>query len=106
MNVSISTAVERAFSWMGQLLFKRFGVRDWFVLGFCAFLASLASGGGGQFNSTPSEDTSTSANGGQENGAASALSQLGEWLSENIELALIIGASTMLLGLALWTALI
>jgi hypothetical protein len=43
--ISVTAPIERAISRMKQVLFNPFDVQKWFVMGFCAFLASLVDGG-------------------------------------------------------------
>jgi hypothetical protein len=44
--ISVSAAIERSIQWTKWILFEDFEWGKWFVLGFCAFLADLSSGGG------------------------------------------------------------
>jgi len=45
--ISVTAPIDRALTWTKQILFNPFDFEKWFVLGFCAFLAGLAEGGGG-----------------------------------------------------------
>jgi hypothetical protein len=45
--ISVTIPITRAFLWMKQVLFNPFDFEKWCLLGFCAFLAGLAEGGGG-----------------------------------------------------------
>jgi len=76
------------------------------VLGFCAFLASLASGGG-SFNYTSSSssgDSSSASDSG--NDIAPALHQAGEWVSSHIFLVTVGGALIVLIVAVLWLTLL
>ena len=43
--ISVTTPISQAWERMVRILFQPFDVKKWFVLGFCAFLASLGEGG-------------------------------------------------------------
>lgn len=45
MALSIGTAIDGAMRRTGHVLFRPFEVEKWFVMGFCAWLASLGQGG-------------------------------------------------------------
>lgn len=47
--ISVTVPIEPAFQRTQKILFQPFNVEKWFVLGFSAFLANLAGGGGGGF---------------------------------------------------------
>jgi hypothetical protein len=49
MGISVTQPVDPAIKRTGQILFKPFDIKKWFVLGFCAWLAMLGEGGGGNF---------------------------------------------------------
>ena len=50
MGISATDPISPAWNRMVQMLFKPFNASKWFTLGFCAFLAQLGEGGGGNFN--------------------------------------------------------
>lgn len=43
-TIKVNKAVNQAMNRVGEVLFRPFNLGKWFVLGFCAFLANLASG--------------------------------------------------------------
>ncbi len=49
MAISVVDPLERAWVRMVRVCFRPFRFRGWLVIGFCAFLAYLGEGGGGQF---------------------------------------------------------
>lgn len=50
LELSVTRAVEQAYSRTVRLLFRPFRIELWLKLGFCAFLASLSEGGSGGCN--------------------------------------------------------
>ena len=49
-RVSVLDPVEQAISRVRQMLFTPFNMSKWFIIGFCAWLATLGQGGGSGFN--------------------------------------------------------
>jgi len=47
MKISVIDPLSQAIGWAGNVLFRPFDIKKWFVLGFCAWLAQLGQGGGG-----------------------------------------------------------
>jgi len=47
MSISVTEPISRAIERTRLILFRPFKIEKWFVLGFCAFLASLGGEGGG-----------------------------------------------------------
>lgn len=50
MAISVADPISRAFERTKTILFSPFDLGKWFTLGFCAFLANLGRGNGGNFN--------------------------------------------------------
>lgn len=50
MSVSVVNPLSPAIELTKRILFQPFDLGKWFVLGFCAWLAHLGEGGGGNFN--------------------------------------------------------
>ncbi len=46
MSISVTDPIEKAITRTKEILFRPFDAGKWFKLGFCAFLAALAEGGG------------------------------------------------------------
>lgn len=46
-EISVLEPVNWAMDWTKRVLFRPFDLKKWFVIGFCAFLATLGEGGGG-----------------------------------------------------------
>lgn len=91
-NLSVIAPVDPALRFTRGLLFERFGLSQWFALGFTAFLASLGKGGG--FNpGLGGGDRSRAGDG------ASAI--LTGWIRDHLALVLAAGAIIFLLALAL-----
>ena len=90
--ISVTAPIELAIGRTRKILFQPFSAEKWFVLGFCAFLANLTSGGGGG-----------SYRGGNlvQNSPADrqAFQQVGDWISGH--LLLVVGGGLMVLALVL-----
>ncbi|TAM56453.1 MAG: hypothetical protein EPN53_01920 [Acidobacteria bacterium] len=56
MNVYYVAPLRRAWARMKGILFRPFNLGTWLVIGFSAWLAGLAGGGGGGFRFNPSRD--------------------------------------------------
>lgn len=50
LSVSVTDPLSDAFQRTKWMLFQPFDISKWFLLGFCAWLATLGQGGGGNFN--------------------------------------------------------
>ncbi len=77
-------------------MFRPFDIKKWFVLGFCAWLAQLGTGGGGggaKWN-VPDEDT-----------AWRELEQVQNWFATHLELAIGLAVLLVLSGILLWVLL-
>ena len=49
-QISVIDPISPAIEWVKTILFRPFDIGKWFVIGFCAWLAYLGSGGGPNFN--------------------------------------------------------
>lgn len=74
MNISITEPISLAWQRMVRVCFKPFDVGKWFVLGFCAWLASLFEGGGG-FNGSGNPGGGGGGGGGGGSGCSGCLPQ-------------------------------
>jgi len=54
-RISVTDPIAPAIERVKLLLFKPFDISNWFVIGFCAWLAQLGKGGGFNFNFGPSQ---------------------------------------------------
>jgi len=77
-NVSVIDPVSPAIERARVMLFKPFDMRKWFVIGFCAWLAFLGSGGGLNFNFSVGDRR-----GGTE--AREAIEQVKDYISCNLD---------------------
>lgn len=98
MTVSVIGAIEPALNRTGRTLFKPFDLGKWFVLGFCAWLASLGEGGG-SFN------YGHSSGGGRGRAGAGQAGDVIEpalgWLAEYLWLVILLFVAGVALGLLL-----
>ncbi len=91
--ISVTAPIESAIERTRKILFQPFNAEKWFVLGFCVFLADLASGGGGfrGGNFFPQ---------GAQPGTQ-AFQKIGDWISSHLTLVIVIGLLFFLLIVAL-----
>ncbi len=97
MDISVSKPLEHAWNRMVDVCFRPFDAAKWFTLGFCAWLASLASGGG-SFNY--GSDNGGSGGGGGGKGALEFVQMILDWCAENAVLVVAGLAGLFLVGLA------
>lgn len=91
MPVSVVDPIGKSFERTRAMLFAGGGAKKWFVMGFCAFLAGLVQGGGGNgFNWTQRM-------GRGQTSPAQAL----DWLQMHLTPVLLIGSGVLLLFIAL-----
>ncbi len=91
MPVSVVDPIGKSFERTRLMLFTGGGAKKWFVMGFCAFLAGLVQGGGGNgFNWAQ-----RAGRGG------SSPAQLLDWLQAHLTPVLLIGGGVLLLFVAL-----
>ena len=88
MSISPIEPITPAWNHMVRILFKPFDFKKWLLLGFCAFLAQCGEGGGGNWgngniSSGPSSD--------------SDLNEVGNWISNNVGLTILIASGCVLL---------
>ena len=94
MNISVLDPIGDAFERTRDILFVRFDLKKWFVLGFCAFLASLGEGGWGGYGLFEREERGP----GQEfNDLEEALS----WIREYLVWIVLIGVTVFVTAVAL-----
>ena len=94
--LSVLDPITAAFGRTGQILFRPFDIGKWFVLGFCAWLAQLGTGGGvgGTNWNTPDEDS-----------AEREFEQVQDWFASHLELAIGLAVCLVLAGSLLWVLL-
>ena len=104
LDIYVSTvlgAVESAWQRTVHILFRRFNVRKWLVLGFAAWLSGFGSGKAVSSFNLPfpgrlrGEITSP-------RHAASDLLPVLEWLKHNVMTAAMLGGLALLVGIAVW----
>ena len=103
MPISVTEPVSAAIQKTKEILFRPFEAGKWFGLGFCAFLASLGTGGGnggfrGNYNSPSRGFNSGSRNATQQLDKFAA--EAGNWFSHNFAIVLIVGVAVFLFIIA------
>ncbi len=88
--LSVMDAIEAALDRTKRTLFQPFDLGKWFMLGFCAFRATLGQGGGGYTGGNPFGA-----------GKGDEFHKVGPWVAEHLTLVLTAGAAILLVGLAL-----
>jgi hypothetical protein len=89
---TIVDPISNALEWTGKVLFRPFDIGKWIVLGFCAWLAALGEGGGGgSYNWNLDQDE-----------ARHRVEHAYDWVLENLELILFLGAVLVLVGIVFW----
>lgn len=91
--ISVTGPISPSFEWTKKVLFRPFSFHKWVVLGFCAFLASLAQGGGTNVRLPSNLMRGSSQTPGQ------GFDEIGSWVSAH--LPLVIGLSLVIVGFAL-----
>lgn len=97
-HVSVIDPIGPSITWVKQVLFRPFDLERWFVIGFCAWLATLGSkgGGGGGGNSS----------GGRLQEAQQHLPQAETWIMANLWWLIPTGLGLFLLGLIVYLVLL
>lgn len=96
MRISVTDPLSKAFAWVKQVLFVNFALKKWLVLGFCAFLAQLGQGGGGGGGGGNFNFGNSLRNHGGPGGP-----EVGNWISQNIAMIVIVGLVILILGISL-----
>ena len=91
MNISPVAPITPAWNHMVRILFKPFDFKKWLLLGFCAFLAHIAEGGGNGLGNMNNGS-------GPFNEFSSPESK--QWISENLGLIIGVGVGILLLIIA------
>jgi len=94
--VSIIDPLGPAFEKVKTILFRPFDLGKWFVIGFCAWLAFLGSGGPGGGGG---------GRGGGPSDAHEAFGQAKEFVLENLDWIIPVVVFVVMLGIALWLVL-
>ncbi len=96
-QISVISPIDPALRHTRRVLFERFDLKKWFVMGFCAFLAHLGDGGGGY---NPAGNL-----GGRGRGGRGDLDEVGrgasQWMAEHWGLVVLIAAGVILFVFAL-----
>ncbi len=92
--ISVTAPIESAIERTRKIPFQPFNAEKWFVLGFCVFLANLASGGGGGFRGGNAFRQAAQPDG-------QAFQKIGDWISSHLTLVIGIGLLFFLLIVAL-----
>jgi len=111
LPIGYAEPTSRAFEGMSRILFRPFDLGKWFVLGFTAWLAGLLDGGSStSFGGGPTGGGGESGSDGGVSDPAEALEEWGrrglEWFQENQGLVLGVGGILLVLGIAVWLALL
>ncbi len=93
MNVSVVDPIDQAVKWTKRILFDEFSLGKWFVLGFCAFLATLGEGG--------AANAPTQAFRWHERGKTADFSGMDNWVRMHMGAIVLIGAGILLFALVL-----
>ncbi len=96
-GISVINPITPAFDRVKLMLFRPFDLGRWFIIGICAWLASLGSGGGGgpRFN-FPFDDRSN---------AREAINETKEFVIENLYWIVPLVVFLVLFGIVLWLVL-
>ncbi len=94
--LSVLDPIAAAFGRTGRILFRPFDLKKWFVLGFCAWLARLGTGGGAGGTNWDIPDEGT---------AERELGQVRDWFATHLQLAIGLAVFLILTGILLWVLL-
>ena len=98
-GVSVINPITPAFERVKLILFRPFDLGRWFIIGFCAWLAYLGSGGGsggGSHGNFPLDNRSE---------AREAVNQTKEFIVTNLYWIVPVAAFLIIFGIVLWLAL-
>ncbi len=98
-SVSVIDPITPAIDWVKIMLFRPFDLGRWFIIGFCAWLASLGSGGGsggGPQRNFPFDDSSN---------AREAFNETKEFVLANLYWIVPLVVFIVLFGIVLWLVL-
>jgi hypothetical protein len=96
--VSVIDPVTHAIDWVKTMLFKPFDLGKWFVIGFCAWLANLGSGGGGNGGGGPQGNYHV----GNEAEARRAFDSAKEFVLANMYWIVPLVVFLVIFGIVLW----
>lgn len=103
---SAASAIRPAVDWTRWVLVTDGNAGKWFTLGFCAFLATLGQGAGGNFNfDMPGDQGGDPGGQNRERPEAPSIRPALEWITDNPELSILIGVGGFML-IALVTILV
>jgi len=109
MEVSAVTPICAAIERTRKILFQPFDLRKWLTIGFCAWLASLARGGGGSGGGGGGDGSAGEGKGGKSDSewVAEMLESAWQWVTENfvtvsLVVALVLPALFLLGAVVLW----
>ncbi|OQY30332.1 MAG: hypothetical protein B6244_00290 [Candidatus Cloacimonetes bacterium 4572_55] len=100
MKISVTEPLSQSWEWTKHVLFDKFDIRKWLILGFFAFLAGLGQFGGyfklgGHF--------------GRDEGCGhfphrhDSLEEVGEWILEYLPISLLVIGTIVMVSIILWT---
>jgi hypothetical protein len=98
-RISVVEPLSKAFDRMRFILFGPFDLSKWLVMGFCAFLAQLGSGGGGGFN------FSRRFGGHDAKSPTEAFRNAADWVMAHLPLVIAIGTVAVVFAVALMALL-
>src|SRR2546425_11959605 len=98
-DVSVTRPVGQAIDRVKRVLFQRFNAGKWFVIGFCAWLASLGGGGfHGGFNYR--------GGGGGGANVQRWFEQARDYVMHNLWWVIPVAVGTAIMGVAVWVLLL
>ena len=96
-KMSVINAIDKTVNYVMEMLFRPFDFGKWLTLGFVTFLSILGAGGGCQGGNIPGNFFS-----GWRQGASGSFREMTEtgreWVLENIEIILTVGAALIFLS--------
>ena len=101
MSVSVTDPIGQAINRAKFITFQPFNVGKWFVLGFVAWLATLADGGGANFGGGGGGRNS-SRGGSWPGGGSDAPDEVGHWFATHIPEVLGMVVAFTVIGLVIW----
>lgn len=104
-SVEITRPSSRAFEGMKRILFRPFDIGKWFVLGFTAWVAGFMEGGCSGGGGGGSVNTSRTVTGDRDT-VSRTIHEGTDWVRENWEVVFGVGAVVVLIGFAVFLALL
>jgi hypothetical protein len=95
-EISVAEPVSPALERVKRVLFRPFDLGKWFTIGFCAWLAQLGEGGGGNFNFNAGRHHNYG------NNFRYDLARAKDYVLDNLNWIVPLAAGLIVIGLALW----